>query len=132
MTNPRDPSAPHEKTSLPPAVSDGVASVPPGPDTGARGSVPPLGPTDLWSGKIRVIGELGSGAMGKVLRGYDTKLRREVALKVTKLPRREMPRQQLARFAEEAQIMAQLEHPNVVPVHDLGTSPQGHGYFSMK
>jgi hypothetical protein len=70
--------------------------------------------------------------MAEVLRGYDTKLRREVALKVTKLPRREMPRQQLARFAEEAQIMAQLEHPNVVPVHDLGTSPEGHGYFSMK
>jgi serine/threonine protein kinase len=79
-----------------------------------------------------VLGELGSGAMAEVLRGYDTKLRREVALKVTKLPRREMPRQQLARFAEEAQIMAQLEHPNVVPVHDLGTSPDGHGYFSMK
>ena len=79
-----------------------------------------------------MLGELGSGAMAEVLRGYDTKLRREVALKVTKLPRREMPRQQLARFAEEAQIMAQLEHPNVVPVHDLGTSPDGHGYFSMK
>jgi len=79
-----------------------------------------------------VLGELGSGAMADVLRGYDTKLRREVALKVTKLTRREMPRQQLARFAEEAQIMAQLEHPNVVPVHDLGTSPEGHGYFSMK
>ncbi len=79
-----------------------------------------------------MLGELGSGAMAQVLRGYDTKLRREVALKVTKLPRRDMPRQQLARFAEEAQIMAQLEHPNVVPVHDLGTSPEGHGYFSMK
>jgi serine/threonine protein kinase len=86
----------------------------------------------LWAGKIRVLGEVGSGAMAEVLRGYDTKLRREVALKVTKHARRDMPRQQLARFAEEAQIMAQLEHPNVVPVHDLGTSPDGRGYFSMK
>jgi len=70
--------------------------------------------------------------MAKVLRGYDTKLRREVALKVTRLPRSELPRDELARFAEEAQITAQLEHPNVVPVHDLGTAPDGHAYFSMK
>jgi len=70
--------------------------------------------------------------MAKVLRGYDTKLRREVALKVTRLPRGELPRDELARFAEEAQITAQLEHPNVVPVHDLGTGPDGHAYFSMK
>jgi serine/threonine protein kinase len=89
-------------------------------------------PSDLWAGKIRVLGEVGSGAMAEVLRGYDTKLRREVALKVTKHSRKDMPRQQLARFAEEAQIMAQLEHPNVVPVHDLGTSPDGRAYFSMK
>ena len=58
--------------------------------------------------------------------------RREVALKVTRLPRGELPRDELARFAEEAQITAQLEHPNVVPVHDLGTAPDGHAYFSMK
>jgi serine/threonine protein kinase len=89
-------------------------------------------PADLWAGKIRVHGQVGSGAMAEVLRGYDTKLRRDVALKVTKHSRKEMPRQQLARFAEEAQIMAQLEHPNVVPVHDLGTSPDGRAYFSMK
>ncbi|HEY3499877.1 MAG TPA: serine/threonine-protein kinase, partial [Polyangiaceae bacterium] len=97
-----------------------------------RRSIPPVATSELWAGKIRVLGELGSGAMAKVLRGYDTKLRREVALKVTKLPRREMPRQALARFAEEAQITAQLEHPNVVPIHDLGASPDGHAYFSMK
>jgi hypothetical protein len=38
----------------------------------------------------------------------------------------------LARFAEEAQITAQLEHPNVVPMHDLGLDPEGRAYFSMK
>jgi serine/threonine protein kinase len=97
-----------------------------------RRSIPAEAAPELWSGRIRVLGELGSGAMAEVLRGYDTKLRREVALKVTRLTRKEIPRQELARFAEEAQIMAQLEHPNVVPVHDLGTSPEGHGYFSMK
>jgi len=102
------------------------------PNAGEKGSLPPPGAGELWAGKFRVLGELGSGAMAKVLRGYDTKLRREVALKVTRLPRSELPRDELARFAEEAQITAQLEHPNVVPVHDLGTAPDGHAYFSMK
>ena len=102
------------------------------PNSGERRSIPAPGASELWAGKIRVLGELGSGAMAKVLRGYDTKLRREVALKVTRLPRSELPRDELARFAEEAQITAQLEHPNVVPVHDLGTAPDGHAYFSMK
>ena len=80
------------------------------PNAGEKGSLPPPGAGELWAGKFRVLGELGSGAMAKVLRGYDTKLRREVALKVTRLPRSELPRDELARFAEEAQITAQLDH----------------------
>src|SRR5215207_6693312 len=86
----------------------------------------------LWAGRIQVRGEVGRGAMGQVLLGFDTKLRREMALKVTHLPRGEIPRQLLARFVEEAQVNAQLEHPNIVPVHDLGLDPQGRAYFSMK
>jgi serine/threonine protein kinase len=130
--NSRDDLPPPDDASRPSVPPGSASPASPKPISFARRSIPPATPSDLWSGRIRVLGELGSGAMAEVLRGYDTKLRREVALKVTKLPRREMPRQQLARFAEEAQIMAQLEHPNVVPVHDLGTSPEGHGYFSMK
>lgn len=87
---------------------------------------------ELWGGRIEVRGEVGRGAMGQVLLGFDTKLRREMALKVTHLPRGDIPRQQLARFVEEAQVNAQLEHPNIVPVHDLGVDPQGRAYFSMK
>ena len=86
----------------------------------------------LWAGRIQVRGEVGRGAMGQVLLGFDTKLRREMALKVTHLPREEIPRQLLARFVEEAQVNAQLEHPNIVPVHDLGLDPSGRAYFSMK
>jgi serine/threonine protein kinase len=81
---------------------------------------------------VEVRGEVGRGAMGQILRGYDTKLRREMALKVTHLPRGVIPRQLLARFVEEAQVTAQLEHPNIVPVHDLGLDPSGRAYFSMK
>ncbi len=86
----------------------------------------------LWAGRIQVRGEVGRGSMGQVLLGFDTKLRREMALKVTHLPRGEIPRQLLARFVEEAQVNAQLEHPNIVPVHDLGLDPSGRAYFSMK
>lgn len=86
----------------------------------------------LWGGRIQVRGEVGRGAMGQVLLGFDTKLRREMALKVTHLPRGEIARQLLARFVEEAQVNAQLEHPNIVPVHDLGLDPSGRAYFSMK
>ncbi|HWP10127.1 MAG TPA: serine/threonine-protein kinase, partial [Polyangiaceae bacterium] len=134
MTNSRDDSAPAaDEPSRPSVAPPSTAPSTPKASSGLRRSIPAeAAGGDLWSGRIRVLGELGSGAMAEVLRGYDTKLRREVALKVTRLTRREIPRQELARFAEEAQIMAQLEHPNVVPVHDLGTSPDGHGYFSMK
>ncbi len=89
-------------------------------------------PEQLWSGRLRPGEEVGRGAMGQVLRATDTKLRRELALKVTPAPRDKLSREQLARFVEEAQITAQLEHPNVVPIHDIGVDPEGRVYFTMK
>lgn len=96
------------------------------------GDEPEEAEAELWGGRIQVRGEVGRGAMGQVLLGFDIKLRREVALKVMHLPRGQVPRQLLARFVEEAQVNAQLEHPNIIPVHDLGLDPQGRAYFSMK
>jgi hypothetical protein len=95
------------------------------------GSMPDDG-APLWGGRIRVNEELGRGAMGSVLRGTDTKLRREIALKVTSVARNQLPIDLLARFIEEAQVTAQLEHPNIVPIHDLGIDPEGRAYYSMK
>ena len=104
--------------------------VPPNP---RRASIPPQpGEGALWGNRTQVLEEIGRGAMAQVLRGFDTKLRREMAIKVALVPRREMPRDHLARFAAEAQITAQLEHPNIVPVHNLGLDPDGRVYFSMK
>jgi serine/threonine protein kinase len=105
-----------------------------GPEPGESAPTIAVAPAEpeLWGGRIEVRGEVGRGAMGQVLLGFDTRLRREMALKVTHLPRGELPRQLLARFVEEAQINAQLEHPNIAPVHDLGLDPQGRAYFSMK
>jgi hypothetical protein len=118
--------APPVAESIPPARKSvapraRLASVPPAPGEGV-----------LWGNRTQVLEEIGRGAMAQVLRGFDTKLRREMAIKVALVPRREMPRDLLARFAAEAQITAQLEHPNIVPVHNLGLDPEGRVYFSMK
>jgi serine/threonine-protein kinase len=96
------------------------------------GALPTVQPNEVWAGKIRVIEELAPGGMSHIVRASDVALQRELVLKVSPAPREEMPRPQLARFIEEAQITAQLEHPNVVPVHDLGLDPEGRVYFAMK
>jgi tRNA A-37 threonylcarbamoyl transferase component Bud32 len=78
-----------------------------------------------------VIREIARGGMGKVLEVEDTELRRSVALKVLRkelLGRRDV----VERFLEEAQITGQLEHPNLVPVHEMGVDGAGNLYFTMK
>ncbi len=79
--------------------------------------------------------ELGHGGMGVVLRAFDRDLRREVAIKFVRR-RAGLTPQQLAdvllRMVEEAQVTGQLEHPAIVPVHDLGLDDSGRFYFVMK
>jgi serine/threonine protein kinase len=86
----------------------------------------------LWSNKIRSAEEIGRGGMATIVRGTDVMLHRELALKVSPFGRHSRSGHLVARFIEEAQITAQLEHPNVVPVHELGLDPEGRAYFSMK
>ncbi|MBM3962560.1 MAG: serine/threonine protein kinase, partial [Planctomycetes bacterium] len=84
-------------------------------------------------------GELGKGGMGVVLRMHDQFLNRRLAMKV--LLERGTPRdeeekrlvhQLLGRFLEEAQVTSQLDHPGVVPVHELGLDQSGKVYFTMR
>ncbi|MCB9760360.1 MAG: SUMF1/EgtB/PvdO family nonheme iron enzyme [Alphaproteobacteria bacterium] len=77
------------------------------------------------------LGPLGSGGMGEVRRVRDRELNRSMALKVIKAKVRADP-QTLARFVEEAQVTAQLQHPGVVPVHELGRLADGRLYFTMQ
>ncbi len=73
--------------------------------------------------------EVGRGGMGAILRARDRELRRDVAIKVL-LDDSDPQRRQ--RFVEEAQITGQLDHPNIVPIHELGRNPQGKPFFAMK
>jgi tetratricopeptide (TPR) repeat protein/tRNA A-37 threonylcarbamoyl transferase component Bud32 len=69
-------------------------------------------------GRYVLVEEVGRGGLGVVVRAYDPKLRREVALKSIRTDRMG-PRAQ-ARLVREAQAMAQLSHPNVAAVYDVG------------
>ena len=72
-------------------------------------------------GPYEVTGELGAGGMGIVLRARDTKLDRDVALKVLPEAFTADP-DRLARFEREAKVLASLNHPNVAAIHGLEES----------
>lgn len=77
------------------------------------------------------LGPLGTGGMGEVRRVRDRRLGRTLAMKVVRPDRLSQPAL-VARFLEEAQATAQLQHPGIVPVHDLGQLPDGRLWFTMK
>jgi eukaryotic-like serine/threonine-protein kinase len=69
-------------------------------------------------GPYEITGTLGAGGMGEVYRARDTRLKREVALKI--LPRSfAADPDRLARFQREAEVLASLNHPNVAAIHGL-------------
>jgi serine/threonine protein kinase len=73
---------------------------------------------------------VGQGGMGTVYRAQDRELKREVALKV--LREDLVGAGAAARLEREARILAHLEHPGIVPVHDAGTLSDGRVYYVMK
>ncbi len=80
--------------------------------------------------RYRLVELLDRGGMGLVYRAYDRQLGREVALKVVAAPR---PTEAAAgRLGQEARIMARLEHPAIVPVHDAGELADGRTYYAMR
>jgi len=79
----------------------------------------PLLPGDKL-GRYEILAPIGEGGMGEVYRARDTRLERDVAVKV--LPVQTAANlERLRRFAQEARASAALEHPNIVAVHDIGT-----------
>jgi serine/threonine protein kinase len=85
---------------------------------------------DLAGTRYRLLERIARGGMGVVYAAEDEKLERRVALKVLDVPGTDGD---LAnRLMREARVLARLEHPGIVPVHDVGTLADGRVFYTMK
>jgi serine/threonine protein kinase len=81
-------------------------------------------------GPYKILGPLGAGGMGEVYRARDTRLGRDVALKVIHAEVARDP-DRIKRFEQEARAAGALSHPNVCAIYDLGTY-EGSPYVAME
>ena len=88
-------------------------------------------PNQPSDSRYRLDGEIARGGMGAVLRGRDTDLGRDLAVKVLLDAHKDKP-EVVQRFIEEAQIGGQLQHPGIAPVYELGQFADQRPFFSMK
>jgi serine/threonine protein kinase len=96
-------------------------------------AAPIVSPADLprTIGRYRVIRLLGRGGFGRVYLARDDDLDRPVAIKVPH-PERVVGPEDIEQYLAEARALAKLDHPNIVPVHDVGRSGDGFCYVVSK
>jgi formylglycine-generating enzyme required for sulfatase activity/Tfp pilus assembly protein PilF len=118
----------------------------PGADDGAPAGAPPegyfatLAPAEQQPGRAQppravlpgyqIIGVMGHGGMGVVYKAVQQSLRRVVALKMILAGAHSSP-EQLTRFRSEAEAVAQLQHTNIIQIHEVGEH-EGQPYFSLE
>jgi len=107
----------------PEVAATGLAPATPSARLASVATLPP-------SRRYELGAALGTGGMGEVLSARDTHLGREVAVK--RLRAAEPSEDELGRFLREARIQGQLEHPAIVPIHDLAVDDAGRPFFAMK
>jgi len=100
------------------------------------GDVPPLAVATLPEhpaqiGRYRIDKILGEGGFGRVYLAFDDELNRPVAIKVPH-PERIIRLEGAKAYLAEARVLASLDHPNIVQVHDVGTTPDGLCYIVSK
>ena len=87
--------------------------------------------TQLWGDRYEFREELGQGAFGRVVRAWDQRIGRLVAIKTLK-PAYQDDGTARARFLFEAQVAGQLTHPNIIPVYEIGSLHGGVLYYAME
>jgi hypothetical protein len=125
---PPDPSTANvgfTHTALYPGVGSGSGSPPTYP--GYAAAPPPLLGRVAF-GKYEVVRELGEGGMGRVFEAVDRELGRAVAIKVLKTT----DPFEASRFRGEAELIARLDHPNIVKIYDIQTTPDGQPYLVLE
>jgi serine/threonine protein kinase/WD40 repeat protein len=130
---PDDPALARTMASTDPAFARTMAAS--GPADVQSGPRDPSTLTAEHSGRYERKEEIGRGGMGRVVLVRDTHLGRDVALK--ELLSQGSPEEGVSvgsatRFLREARITGQLEHPGIVPVHELGQRADGTIYYTMK
>lgn len=85
---------------------------------------------DFEGTRYRILSKIAEGGMGTVFRAHDSSLDREVAIKVMDDSLQDT--QFAERMQQEAQVIARLEHPGIVPIHDVGILPDGRMFYAMK
>jgi eukaryotic-like serine/threonine-protein kinase len=85
---------------------------------------------DFSATKYSIVKELARGGMGTVYLAEDPELSRQIAIKVLNAP--EDNSDVALRMMREARIIARLEHPGIIPVHDVGVLSDGRVFYAMK
>lgn len=91
-----------------------------------------LSPPELADNRYTLHAVLGEGGMGTVYLGTDELLQRDVAIKVARAAVGRSSTAFIERLRAEARVLAQLEHPGIVPVHDAGSLTDGRVFYVMK
>ena len=103
---------------------------PAGEDEAPAAAGPPEEPPQA-DRRYRIARQLGQGGTGRVYAAEDRHSGRLAALKVLNRKAKESP-ELVRRFINEARITAQLEHPGIVPVYDVGMLPSGEPFYTMR
>ncbi len=122
--SPHQPSADPDRTVLRPPADPSATVDASADSTRPRLPDPPIDAPSIPG--YRMTSEIAKGGMGKVYAARDLTLDREVAIKTL------LPGANAERFVTESKITARLPHPNIPPVHVLGTLPDGTPFLAMK
>ncbi len=102
------------------------------PPDDVPGEAPMRAPKVAPEERYQLKEQLGEGGMAWVHWSYDRHLRRYVAMKILKVTDPQQSQSLVDRFKGEAQVTAQLQHPGITPVYDLGYFPDKRPFFTMK